>query len=311
MTQGSERSFSSEAGQQQRQEKIGACLTKGNAKHLLTRLVFAPVLFGLNGCGSEALRPDSPSTPAVFSNAQTGLDATEPGSLGSEQQQGSDPLVPITVHSDTVFKQKAKQSKGLAGPEKCTLKKGAQFRAKVLGIYEGHARISSASPLKGCAFSNGFLYLGHIEIPGLSGAGSVYQPLAERIASRARNQSAGVSKGQCWKYANDAVTGRGGARMGLYAAAFVRDNSAKRIREDFGLCRFVNSSGQLVRDISKAPVGSVIGYNPGYLGFHRQYGHGEVKVSANRYCSDFCTQRGAQLASFILIPCARGRYNNL
>jgi hypothetical protein len=140
---------------------------------------------------------------------------------------------------------------------------------------------------------------------------SVNHALAELISTRAENQSAGQSLGQCWKYANDAVTGRGGERMGNYALQFPQLYSESEMKSLFGLCHLRNSDGSKELDVENAPVGSVIGYAPGMHGFNAKWGHGEVKVGDGRFCSDFCTSRGSFRASMILFPCARGAYNGL
>ena len=131
---------------------------------------------------------------------------------------------------------------------------------------------------------------------------SDYDPnYAAIIASRAKSQSLGRSRGQCWKYVNDAVMRRGGIRMGMSASIFNRTVSRANKRRQFGLCP-LNS-----RQISKAPIGSVLGYNPSYQGFHSRWGHGEVLVNDTNYvCSDFCTTRRPNFtASFILYPCKK------
>jgi hypothetical protein len=140
---------------------------------------------------------------------------------------------------------------------------------------------------------------------------ATYAPLANLIARRAANQNIGKSLGQCWKYTNDAVTGRGGARMGMYAVQFPSLYSEAQMKNLFGLCHLRATNGSKLLNISYAPVGSVIGYAPGMHGFNSKWGHGEIKVSSSRYCSDFCANRGSLAASMILVPCAKGAYNGL
>ena len=160
--------------------------------------------------------------------------------------------------------------------------------------------------------SGGHLQLSDEQLGGMSEEMSIqtyHRELGNRIARRALRQNAGRSLGQCWKYANDAVTGRGGTRMGMYAWWFYRNTTETERRRDFGLCTLLKEPGVREWRIREAPKGSIIGYKPGRHGFHRRYGHGEVKVRADYYCSDFCTSRTQLTADFILYPCRWGRYN--
>ena len=111
-------------------------------------------------------------------------------------------------------------------------------------------------------------------------------------------------QGKCWKYVNDAITGPGGTRMGMSAMEFFRNTPTAQIKSQFGLCKLAEPSGKLVTRIGDAPIGSIIGYRPGQHGFHAKWGHGEIKVSSNRYCSDGCATRDVNMrATFILYPC--------
>ena len=111
-------------------------------------------------------------------------------------------------------------------------------------------------------------------------------------------------RGKCWKHVNDAVTGPGGARMGMSAMMFFKNTSTETMKTQFGLCKLTDSTGRLLTRIGDAPIGSILGYRPGIHGFHSKYGHGEVKVSSSRYCSDGCANRNGDFrATYILYPC--------
>ena len=199
--------------------------------------------------------------------------------------------------------------------EKCTLYAGTYIpiQEAARSAQGNHYIVNTRHIIAGCEFSKGYVFRPHVAATSTGGGSSVgvYQPLADRIRQRAVNQALGYSVGQCWKYANDAVTGRGGVRMGMYAMEFFRNNSDNQMKNQFGLCKMFKANGNLETSIAAAPVGSVIGYAPGLHGFDSTWGHGEVKVSSNRYCSDFCTNRSDLRASFILIPCTKGAYNQL
>ncbi|NRA68243.1 MAG: hypothetical protein HRU19_27410 [Pseudobacteriovorax sp.] len=222
---------------------------------------------------------------------------------------------------DTWLKKRNVQSSELdRGSEKCTLYKGTYLpiQAAVRNASGNHYIVNTRRMIPGCDFSQGYVYRPHVSSTSSSGGSSggtnsagVYQALANRIQQRAASQSLGRSLGQCWKYVNDAVTGRGGQRMGMSAMLFFQNTSNATMKNTFGLCKMTRSNGSLETSIAAAPIGAVIGYAPGLHGHHPRWGHGEVKVSNSRYCSDFCTNRSNRRASFILIPCARGSANRL
>ncbi|NRA63569.1 MAG: hypothetical protein HRU19_03755 [Pseudobacteriovorax sp.] len=223
--------------------------------------------------------------------------------------------------NDTFLKVSASQSSSLdRGSEKCALYGNSMIpiQSQPVPASGNHYRVNLREMIPGCSFSQGYVYIPHVRSSSLgTPVGSVgpqtnvFRPLANRIVNRALSQTINQSLGQCWKYVNDAVTGIGGQRMGMHAMEFFRNNSDERMRRQFGLCKMVRSNNQLETSIAAAPLGAVIGYAPGLHGHHPQYGHGEIKVSANRYCSDFCTNRANRRASFILIPCASGQFNRL
>ena len=61
---------------------------------------------------------------------------------------------------------------------------------------------------------------------GSSQPANFSQTKSQRYVNRVKSRVVGF-RGQCWKYVNDAITGVGGIRMGMYSMAFFRNTSVR------------------------------------------------------------------------------------
>lgn len=140
------------------------------------------------------------------------------------------------------------------------------------------------------------------DLPNSFDGRKVDTDLGRRLANYVAANKVGFT-GRCWTYVQRAINAIV-LRIAIRSISLPGNaiHNVTRLASDgrFRMCR------AKITNPLKLPVGSVLVYAPGRCGAHRLYGHGEIRVSGNLFCSDGCRRlSGSCTPTAAFFPCKK------